>query len=473
MPDQSLNIVVIGGTAAGSTAAARAARSGAHNVILFEKGSHISVGACGLPYYISSAIPEADSLIASTPEHFRAARRVDVHTLHEIMAIDVRNQVLGVKGPTGEEVTHRYDRLVVATGAVAAIPPVPGVDLPGVFRLRTLEDGIAIREWLRARRPRRAAVIGAGVIGLEMAEALRRAGCDVVLVERLPGLLERLDPDMAGDVMRELEKNQVKVILSTPLQSVSAQPGDPADAPTGARAAAPSDARVADLTVELSGAPPVQAGIVVMATGVRPNTELAAQAGIELGVRRAIKVNERMETSAPGVYAAGDCAETFNAVTGSPDYIPLGSTANKQGRVAGENAAGGRLVYRGAVGTVALKVFGLEVATAGLGERQAAEAGFTVGTTRIDGRSRASYYPGAAKLSVKLVFDRASGRLLGAQMVGDNAAKRLDVAVAALHMKASVRDLVDMDLTYSPPFAPVWETLLIAAHESLKKLGGH
>ena len=450
---ESLEIAVIGGTAAGSTASARAARSGAQNVTLFEKGRHISYGACGLPYYVSGAIPEVESLIANTPEQFRAARRVDVRTCHEVTTIDVRNRVLSVRDPAGEQVSHHYDRLVVATGAVAAVPPVPGVDLPGVFKLRTLEDGLAIREWLRSRQPRRAVIIGAGVIGLELAEALRTACCDVVLVERLPGLLERLDPDMAGAVMTELERNQVKVTLSIPLQSISARPGG--------------------LMVELSGAPAVEAGIVLMATGVRPNTELAAQAGIELGARGAVKVNERMETSVPGVYAAGDCAETFNAVTGSPDYIPLGSTANKQGRIAGENAAGGRLAYRGAVGTVALKVFGLEVAFAGLGERQAVEAGFAVGTTRIDGRSRASYYPGAAKLSVKLVFDRRSGRLLGAQMVGDNAAKRLDVIVAALHMKASVRDLVDMDLTYSPPFAPVWEILLVAAHESLKKLGEH
>jgi len=450
---EPLEIAVIGGTAAGSTASARAARSGVHNVTLFEKGRHISYGACGLPYFISGVIPEVESLIANTPDQFRAARRVDVRTGHEVTAIDTHNQVLSVKGPGGEQGTHHYDRLVIATGAVAAVPPVPGIDLPGVFKLRTLEDGVAIREWLRARKPQRAVVVGVGVIGLEMAEALRAVGCDVVLAERLPGLLERLDPDMAVGVMEELERNQVKVLLSTPLQSISASP--------------------AGLVVDLSGTPPVEAGIVVIATGVKPNTELAAQAGIELGVRGAVKVNERMETSVPGVYAAGDCAETFNAVTGAPDYIPLGSTANKQGRIAGENAAGGGLVYRGAVGTVALKVFGLEVAFAGLGERQASEGGFAVGTTRIDGRSRASYYPGAAKLSVKLVFDRNSARLLGAQMVGDNAAKRLDVIVSALHMKASVRDLVDMDLTYSPPFAPVWETVLVAAHESLKKLGGH
>ncbi len=450
---EPLEIAVIGGTAAGSTASARAARSGVHNVTLFEKGRHISYGACGLPYYISGVIPEVDSLIAYTPEQFRAARRVDVRTGHEVTTIDTHNQVLTVRDPGGEQVAHHYDRLVIATGAVAAAPPVPGVALPGVFRLRTLEDGVEIRGWLGRRKPERAVVVGAGVIGLEMAEALTAVGCDVLVIEKLPGLLERLDLDMAGDVMNELERNQVKVLLNTPLQSIFASPEG--------------------LVVELPGEPAIEAGIVVVATGVKPNTELVAQAGIELGVRGAVKVNERMETNAPGVYAAGDCAETLNAVTGSADYIPLGSTANKQGRIAGENAAGGRLVYRGAVGTVALKVFGLEVALAGLGERQASEAGFAVGTTRIDGRSRAGYYPGAAKLSVKLVFDRNSGRLLGGQMVGDNAAKRLDVIATALHMKASVRDLVDLDLTYSPPFAPVWETVLVAAHESLKKLGGH
>jgi NADPH-dependent 2,4-dienoyl-CoA reductase/sulfur reductase-like enzyme len=438
-------VVVIGAVAAGTTAAAKAKRTNPDlEVILLERASHISYGACGLPYFIGGMIPSADALIARTPAEFRQ-RGVDVRTQHKVLEIDASNNSLRVADlEAAEEYSLPYDYLVVATGAVPFRPPLPGLGLPGVFALRTLADGLALHNALKNRPPKSVVIVGGGYIGLEMAEAFRALNLPVTIVEIAPQLMVNLDEEMSELVLAEVKHKGVRVLLNDGL--VRCEGSDHVDRVITQHNDIPAD-------------------LVLLAVGVRPNTKLAEQAGLKLGAGKAIAVDEHMRTSVEGIYAAGDCAETVHQVTGEKTYIPLGSTANKQGRVAGANVAGMANTFEGVVGTAVAKVFDLQVARTGLTEREAVAKGFAVHSQRINALDRAHYFPAGTRLDVELVMDQESRRLLGAQLVGaQGAAKRIDVLAAALYGGMTVDDLTRLDYSYAPPYASVWDATLRAAN---------
>lgn len=437
-------LVVIGGVAAGTSAAAKAKRASPDlEVILLERDAYVSYGACGLPYLIAGLIPSAEELITRSPAEF-GQHGIEVRTRHEVVELDSANKRLGVVDREGgADYDLHYDDLVIATGAVAFRPPLPGIDLPGVFTLRTLPDGLALHQALRSQRPKNVVIVGGGYIGLEMAEAFRALDLPVSIVEMAPQLMVNLDQDMSELVRSEVEKQGVRVLLGDGLVRCE------------------GNGRVQKVVTQHNEIP---ADVVLVAAGVRPNATLARQAGLKIGAKGAIAVDKHMRTNLEGVYAAGDCVETTHQVTGQRVYIPLGSTANKQGRTAGANIAGMSCTFEGVAGTALAKVFDLQVARTGLTEQQALEAGFAVHSRKITTKNHAHYYPGLAPLDVKLIMDEASRRLLGAQIVGaEGAAKRIDVLAAALYAKMTVDDLTRLDYGYAPPYASVWDATLRAA----------
>ena len=431
-----MGLVVIGGVAAGMSAAARARRQDASlEITVLEKGNVVSYGACGLPYLVEGRVRQPRDLIVYTPEYFRRERNITVRTGARVTAIAHPRREVQLEN--GERIG--YSRLIVATGARPAAR-IPGADLPHVFTLQTLEDGERLLCFLREKRPRRAVVIGAGYIGLEAVEALRHNGLAVTLMERDPHVLRRNDAGLTEAVRKHLERFRVDVRL-------------------GREVAAIEPDRVDDVPCDL----------VLLAAGIRPNSDLAAEAGIELGRTGAIRVDERMETNLAGVFAAGDCAEVRHLVTGRPAYIPLGTTANKQGRVAGANAAGARERFPGVVGTAILSVCGLGVGMTGLSAEQARAEGFSPVAAKIEGLSRPRYFHGRPT-TVELVADAKTGRLLGGTVMGeDGAAGRINVIATALHAGMRVTEFEQLDLCYAPPFAPVWDPVLVAAQQLAKK----
>jgi CoA-dependent NAD(P)H sulfur oxidoreductase len=448
----SERLVVIGGVAAGLAAASRARRVNPRlEILVYEKGPDISYSACGLPHFISGLVGEADSLRVYSREFFLTRRNIRVFTQHEVTEISTgrRRVTVSPRGGGLEEV--HYDRLVISTGAEPARPAIPGIDLGGIFHVNDLQMTVALKKYLDTARPRKAAIVGAGYIGLEMAEALAARGLQVTLFERSKGLFEAVDDDISASLEKELEAHGVRLRKGTP---VAALVGD-------------RHARVRRVVWEGGEA---EIDCAVLATGVRPRVRLAEDAGLKLGSTGALAVNEFMETSEAAAYAAGDCAEARHLVSGRPVYFPLGTTANKQGRVAGENAAGGRARFAGIVGTAAVKVFSLEAARTGLSLEQAREAGFSARAATVNTPSRARYL-GGKDILVKMVADRASGRLLGAQMLGaEGVAKRIDVIATALHARMTVEQVAELDLSYAPPFSTVWDPVLIAAQEMLREL---
>jgi CoA-dependent NAD(P)H sulfur oxidoreductase len=445
-------LVVIGGVAAGLAAASRARRVNPRmEILVFEKGPDISYSACGLPHFISGLVPDADALRVYSPEFFLTRRNIHVHTQHEVTEISPgRRRVTVAKRGSGLEEVH-YDRLMVSTGAEPARPAIPGLDLRGVFHVNDLQATLGLKKHLETVRPRKAAIIGAGYIGLEMAEALTARGLSVTIFERSKDLFEAVDEDIAAPVEKELESHGVRLLKGA---SVAAFTGD----------------REWGVRRVMWNGSEAEVDCVVLATGVRPRVKLAEEAGIRLGPTGAVAVNEFMETSEGAIYAAGDCAEATHLVTGRPVYFPLGTTANKQGRVAGENAAGGRARFAGIVGTAAVKVFSLEIARTGLNVQQAREAGFAPRAATVRAASHARYL-GGKEMLVKVVADRATGRLLGAQLAGsEGVAKRVDVFATALHARMTVEEVAGLDLSYAPPFSTVWDPVLIAAQEMLREL---
>jgi len=431
-------LVVIGGVAAGLSAAARARRIDPRlEIVVLEQGPVISYGACGLPYLLEGRVRDPRQLIVYTPEYFRKERNIEVRTGARVIGISHPRREVTLHG--GERV--RYERLVIATGARSFAPRIAGADRSHVFALRTLDDAQRIRAFLGERRPRRAAVIGAGYIGLEAADALRRNGLDVTVLERSANVLLREDPHFTAAVRAQLHQHGVELR-------------------TGAEVTAIEAGQVAGVPCDL----------VILAAGVKPNTELAAEAGIEIGRSGAIRADDRLETSLRGVYAAGDCAEVCHLVTGRPAWIPLGTTANKTGRVAGANAAGGRERFAGIAGTSILAIFGMGFASTGLSVAQARAEGFSPVAARIEALDRPRYFRGKTA-TVELVADRATGRLLGGSVIGEEGtAGRVNVIAAALHSRLRVEDFEQLDLAYSPPFSPVWDPLLIAAQQLAKEL---
>ncbi len=426
-----MRIVIIGAVAAGTSAAAKARRNTEDaQIVIYEKGSYISYSGCGMPYYLGGEIPSADELTPRSPAFFKAKYNVDIHTLHEVLSIDPAEKTLDVRNlSTGEMFVDRYDKLILATGARAVLPPIQGSDLAHVFTLRNIGDMHRIKTFIDARPPKSAVIIGTGFIGLEVCENLKKLGMQVTLLEKLPQVTPGLDSDMAVYVQAHLKKHGVPVL-------------------TGVTAS-----EIKEKCVVLSDGREIGADMVLLSTGVRPNSELAAIAGIALGVAGAIRVNTKMQTNLPDIYACGDCSEQFHVVTQKPVYRPLGSTANKTGRIAGDSITGGALEFRGILGTGIFRIFDMTVAQTGLSQREATEQGYDAAVCHNIKPDKPEYM-GGREMVIKGIADKATGRLLGAQIVGfDGVDKRIDVFATAITLKAKAEDLFHLDLAYAPPFS--------------------
>lgn len=439
-----MRIVIVGGVAAGMSAASRARRQNPDvQVTVFERGADISYGACGLPYVIGGDVPSFERLIARTPERMRE-QGVGVRLRHEVTGVDAAARTVTVLDrDAGRSFTEPYDRLLIATGVSAVRPDWAHTDLQGVHVLRDLPDGRAIEASLQGAK--RACIIGGGYIGLEMAEALRSRGLEVSLLEKGPDVAGRmLDRDFQQRVRAELERHGVEVRCGTTVEELIGKGG-----------------RVTGVQTDGGRVP---ADMVIVAVGVKPNTALARAAGASIGKTGAVAVNARQETGREGVYAAGDNTESTHRVTGQKVHIPLGLTANRMGRVAGVNMAGGDARFPGVVGTGIFKTFDLGAARTGVTQAEADGLGLKAVSVEVDSTDHAGYYPDAAPIRVRLTGERGSGRLLGAQLVGQpDSVKRVDVVAALLHGRGTVQDLFETDLAYAPPFSSVWDVLLVAA----------
>ncbi|KAB2661785.1 CoA-disulfide reductase [Brucella tritici] len=441
-----MQLLIIGGSDAGISAALRAheLEPGAE-VTLVLADDYPNFSICGLPYYLSGETPDWRQLAHRT--EFPGIRILRGHTAR---SIDARGKAVLVEH-AGTEQTIRYDRLIVATGAAPMRPELPGSELDGVFLLHTMNDSFAVHKHLTEREPRTAVLIGAGYIGLEMADALTQRGLEVTLLSRTETVLPTVDPALGVLVGDELRRHGVRVLTGLSATRIEQQSGDS----TSPR-----------LLVTDSAGTQHPADMVILAVGVRPASDLARRAGAELGVRGAIAVTHRMQTSLPDVLAAGDCVETYHRLLDQPVYISLGTIAHKQGRIAGENALGGDREFAGALGTQSLKVFDLAIARTGLMDHEARNGGFDPLTVPMEANDHKAYYPGAVTLHIRMTGDRQTGRLLGAQILGHRKAeisKRIDIVAAALFQNASVEQLNDMDLSYTPPFSSPWDPVQVAA----------
>jgi NADPH-dependent 2,4-dienoyl-CoA reductase/sulfur reductase-like enzyme len=445
-------LVVIGGDAAGMSAASQARRrrgSDELEIVAYERGGYTSYAACGIPYWLAGVIEDHDDLIARTPEQFSDRQDIDAHVHHEVVGVDLDDRRVTVRDlDAGREFEQPYDRLLVATGASPLRPPVPGIDADGVLGVQTIDDGLEVLEALRERSPRTAVVIGAGYIGLEMAEAMIHRGLEVHLVERDECPMSTMDPDMGDRIAEAMRGMGIHLHLGVEIEGVAT--GDDG----WIRAVATSEGEIV-------------CDLAVLGTGAAPNSGLGADAGLPVGPSGGLVVDRRQRTPVDGVWAAGDCVETFHRVSQRPVAIALGTIANKQGRVAGINLGGGYATFPGVLGTAVTKICGLEIARTGLGEAEAVEAGFVPVCTVVTSTTRAGYYPGGGRLTIKTIVERDSGRLLGAQIVGEEgAAKRIDVFAMALWHETPVEELLNVDLSYAPPFSPVWDPVLIAARKA-------
>ncbi len=444
-------LAIIGGDAAGMSAASIARRRDEDlDIVAFERGAYTSYSACGIPYYVGGVVEDSHRLISRDPAEHRK-RGIDVRTGCEVVAIDLAARELTVRSADGDrESTEPFDQLVVATGAEAAPPPIPGAD--AIEPARTVDAGERLRAKLD-RGGRCAVVIGAGYIGLEMAEAFVEQGLDVTMIDRASQVMLTLDPDMACRVQEAAEGMGIRVVLDASIEEiVTGGDGTPVEVRTE------TDTYVADH--------------VVIGTGARPAVQVAQEAGLEVGDSGALRVDDHQRCPGhDGVYAAGDCAESHHRVLDRQVNIQLGTHANKQGRIAGANATGADLAFPGVIGTAVSKICRYEVARTGISEREAADAGLTVVSATIEDRTRAGYYPGAGPIWVKLVAEPGTGRLLGGQIVGvEGAAKRIDVLATAIWTRLAVDELALLDLSYAPPFSGVYDPLLIAARETAKKV---
>ena len=435
MSDQSnkqrKRIVIVGAVAAGTSAAAKARRNDeSAEIVLYEMDEHISYSGCGLPYYIGGRVADLKTLTPRDPAFFQEKYLVTVKTRHQVLSVDPEKKTLVVRNLDDDrDFTDRYDVLILSTGASSVVPPIPGVGLPHVFTLRNPLNALAIRDFIETRRPRSAAVIGSGFIGMEMVENLALAGLKVALIEKLPQVCPFVDPDMAPYLEQHLAEQQVSVLTDRTVTAIETD------------------------TVQMVTGEKVAADLVILAVGVKPNVTLARAAGVTIGETGAIAVNEKMQTNLPDVYACGDCVESFSIVDGRKLYRPLGSTANKMGRITGDVVTGGSLTFRGIAGTGIFKVFDLSVAACGLSEEQARQGGYDVVVSVNIKPDKPEYY-GGRELVIKAIADRKTDKLLGVQIIGEQGVdKRIDVFVTAMTAGLSVSDLFHLDLAYAPPFA--------------------
>jgi NADPH-dependent 2,4-dienoyl-CoA reductase/sulfur reductase-like enzyme len=440
-------ILIIGGNAAGLTAASRAKRMDPSlKITVVEAGPAISYSTCGIPYFLAKAV-RADDLVSYTPETFEKERGIPVHVNTRIDELNpARKRAAGVRRDTGERAEFRYDRLLIATGVQARIPEIPGTSLQNTFTLTNFEDAMRINEVLGAVH--RVAIIGAGYVGLEMAECLHALGKTVHLYERESHVMPGMDEDMARIIEYELRRFGINLSTKATVLALTGA----GERVSGVKAASGLGIQPADM--------------VLLDTGVVPRVELARDAGIQIGLTGAISVNSHMETNVPGIFAAGNCAETFCPIRQRPVLNYIGTVAAKQGRVAGENLAGRRTEFPGAIGTTVLKVFDLAVARTGLCSKDASEEGVVTVSARIEAPDRAAYYPGARKIWVKLIVERDSRKLVGAQAAGyGDTSKRIDIAATAIAAGMRVDDLAQLDLAYSPPFGNLWDPIHVAAQD--------
>ena len=431
-----MKIVIVGGVAGGATAAARIRRLDEQaEIVVFERSGFVSYANCGLPYYIGEVIDDPEDLTLQTPESFFSRFRVHMKVHHEVTAIHPDQKSVSVKDlETGAVFEESYDKLLLSPGAKPVIPDLPGIDSSKLFTLRTVEDTYRIKEFVDRNKPKSAVIVGGGFIGLEMAENLRHLGMEVTIVQRPKQLMNPFDSDMASFIHSEVRKHGVKLMLGHTVEGFAEQDGG--------------------VNVLLKDFAPLHADMVVLAIGVTPESTLAKEAGLALGIKGSILVNDRMETSVPDIYAVGDAVQVKHFVTEQDTLIALAGPANKQGRIAADNICGGDSHYLGSQGSSVIKVFDMTAASTGINETNAKKAGISVDTVILSPMSHAGYYPGGKVMTMKVVFEKETYRLLGAQIVGyDGVDKRIDVLATAIHAGMNATELKDLDLAYAPPYS--------------------
>ena len=431
-----MKVVIVGGVAGGATAAARIRRLDEQaEIVVFERSGFISYANCGLPYYIGGVIEDPEELTLQTPESFFSRFRVAMRVRHEVTAIHPDRKTVSVTNlETGEEFEESYDKLILSPGAKPTQPRLPGVGLNKLFTLRTVEDTFRIKAYISENHPKSAVLAGGGFISLELAENLRELGMEVTIVQRPKQLMNPFDPDMAAFIHSEMRRHGVKLALGHTVEGFEEKDGG--------------------VDVLLKDEAPLHADMVVLAIGVSPDTQLAQDAGLELGVKGSIVVNDRMETSVPDIYAVGDAVQVKHFVTGQDVLLSLAGPANKQGRIAADNICGGDSHYTGSQGSSVIKVFDMTAATTGVNETNAKKAGLDVDTVILSPMSHAGYYPGGKVMTMKVVFEKETYRLLGAQIVGyEGVDKRIDVLATAIRAGLKATELKDLDLAYAPPYS--------------------
>ena len=439
-------ILILGGVAGGASAAARLRRLDENaEIIMFERDEYISYAGCGLPYYIGGEIKDKSALTLQTPESFRSRFNIDVRVQNEIISIDKKAKSVTVKNlKTGEEYSESYDKLILAPGAVPIIPNIPGINSPRVFTIRNIPDTYKIKNFIEANHPKSAVVVGGGYIGVEMAENLKNAGLEVTLVEMTNQVIAPLDYDMACDVHKYIKQKGVNLLLNNAVQKIEEDN--------------------AGLKITLNNGA-VNADIIIMSAGVRPESSVAKNAGLKVNERGSIIVNEHMQTSDKNIYAAGDAVEVMDFLTGQKSFIPLAGPANKQGRIAADNICGIKTKYYGTQGSAILKVFEMTVATTGLNEKTAKKLWLNYDKSFTNSANRASYYPGGANMAIKTIFDKKTGKILGAQIVGfDGIDKRCDVLATAIRANMSAQDLTNLELCYAPPYSSAKDPVNMAGY---------
>jgi NADPH-dependent 2,4-dienoyl-CoA reductase/sulfur reductase-like enzyme/rhodanese-related sulfurtransferase len=449
-----LKIITVGGVAAGMSAATRARRLNENaSIIVLERGGYISFANCGLPYYLSGQIKAEQNLLVTTPDKVRQRFNIDARTGHEVIGINRAKKTVDVRIiSTGQSLTLPYDKLILATGASPIIPLIDHVHAPNVFLLRSIEDTQSVQRFLNENHPHSVAIIGAGFIGLEMAQAMRERNLEVTLIEKAPHVLPPIDAEMALPIQAELTRNGVNLITGTGLQSLHA-----------------AENKVTH--IELEDGRKIPADMVLLSIGVRPNTALAREAGLIIGATGAIAVDSHQRTSDADIYAVGDNSEVRHGVTGQPARIPLAGPANRPGRLAGQHAATGSAPAAGrSLGTAIVQVFDLAVGITGLSESSARAAGFNADSAYVYPSHHASYYPGARPRRIKLIYDQPTGKILGAQAVAQaRVDKRIDIIATAIHFNGTIDDLAQLDLAYAPQFAsakdPIHQAAMVAQNQ--------
>ncbi len=442
-----MKVVIIGGVAGGATAAARIRRLDEKaEIMVFEKSGFISYANCGLPYYIGGTIENEVDLTLQTPQSFYSRFRVDMRVYHEVISINPDSKTVTVKNlGTGEVFEESYDKLLISTGARPVKPPFDGIDSDRIFTLRTVEDTLKIKKYVTENKSKSAVIVGGGFIGIEVAENLHELGMNVTLVEAAQQLMSPFDSDMAAFIHAEIRKNGINLMLNTMVEGF-------ADTESG-------------INVKLKDKDTLNADMVVMAIGVAPDTALAKNAGLALGIKDSIVVNDRMETSHLDIYAVGDAVQIKNFVTDSDTLISLAGPANKQGRIAADNICGGDSRYTGGQGSSVIKIFDLTAASTGINERTAAQSGLAFDKVILSPMSHAGYYPGGKIMTMKVIFEKETYRILGAQIIGyDGVDKRIDVLAAAIRAGMKAYDLAELDLAYAPPYSSAKDPVNMAGY---------